>query len=75
MKIYHETDLTVFQMENKFKDGDVVYECGRPDQRMVITHFTNGLYYCQVQGNRKRKELVYLERDLRLAVKLMQHGQ
>jgi hypothetical protein len=67
MKIYPELTVSFWQMENKFKDGDVVCEISRPDQRMVITHFANGLYYCQVQGNRKRKKLVYLERDIRPA--------
>jgi hypothetical protein len=53
-------------MENKYKAGDVVSERIRPNQRLKIKKFFNNLYYCIVLENPKRKELVYLERDLKL---------
>jgi hypothetical protein len=53
-------------MENKYKAGDVVSDRIRPNQRLLIKRFLGNLYYCIIMENPKRKELVYLERDLKL---------
>jgi uncharacterized protein YodC (DUF2158 family) len=51
-------------MGPKFKEGEVVYEKIRPQQRLFISKSQSGLYYCKVEEDRTRKELVYFERDL-----------
>lgn len=51
-------------MENKYKEGEVVFERIRPNQKLVVKRFTHNMYYCKVQENPNRKDLVYLEREL-----------
>lgn len=51
-------------MENKFKEGQEVYERIRPNQKLVISRFSKGIYYCKVEERKLAKELTYLERDL-----------
>ena len=51
-------------METKYKKGEVVSERIRPALKLVIRRFHDGIYYCEVQENRTRKELVYFEREL-----------
>lgn len=51
--------------EHKFKKGEVVIEKTRPTNRLIISRFDNGMYYCKAEEGMERKELVYLERDLR----------
>ena len=51
-------------MENKFKEGQQVYERTRPNQTLVISRFSKGIYYCKVGERKSAKELIYLERDL-----------
>ncbi len=51
-------------MENTFKEGEVVFERIRPNQKLIVKHFTNKMYYCQAEENPNRKELIYMEREL-----------
>ena len=51
-------------MENKYKNGEVVFDRIRPTQKLVIRGYLNGIYYCKCQESRNRKELVYFEREL-----------
>jgi hypothetical protein len=51
-------------MEKKYKDGDIVEERIRPGQKLIVSHFSRHVYYCKVQENKNRKELVYFEGDL-----------
>lgn len=51
-------------MEPKFKEGEIVIEKIRPQQRLLISKRQLGLYYCKVEEDKSRKELVYFERDL-----------
>ena len=51
-------------LKSKFEDGEVVFERIRPDQKLVISSFTNGLYYCKTLGGRVKKAFVYFEREL-----------
>jgi hypothetical protein len=51
-------------MENKYKNGEVVFERIRPTQKLVIRGYFNGIYYCKCLEARTRKELVYFEREL-----------
>lgn len=50
-------------MEGKFRKDDIVYERINPFRKMVVKHFTNGLYYCHFPENMKRL-FVYPEREL-----------
>ena len=52
-------------METKYKTGEVVIERIRPANKLIIVRWDNGVYYCKpTWGASRRKDLVYLERDL-----------
>lgn len=51
-------------LEKKFKEGDEVYDRIRPSQKLIISRYFKGIYYCKVVENLRRKELIYLEREL-----------
>ncbi len=51
-------------MEPKFKEGEIVFEKIRPQQKLYVSRRHSGLYYCKVEEDQSRKELVYFERDL-----------
>jgi hypothetical protein len=51
-------------IETKFKKNDVVYERVHPTRRLVVEHFTVGLYYCRLPENNQRS-FVYQERELK----------
>ena len=51
-------------MENKYKNGEVVFDRIRPSQKLIVSHYFDKLYYCKVQENLNRKRLVYFEREL-----------
>lgn len=50
--------------ENKYKEGEVVYERTHPSQKLVIGRYADRVYYCKALENPTRKELVYFEREL-----------
>jgi hypothetical protein len=56
--------------EAKFKKEDVVYERVYPTRKLVVQHFTDGLYYCRLPENYKRS-FVYQERELKASVEEM----
>jgi hypothetical protein len=51
-------------MENKYKEGDVVYAKINPALKLVIRRYIDNIYYCKIQEDLNRKELVYFEREL-----------
>lgn len=51
-------------MENKYKEGDVVYAKLDPTLKLVIRRYVDRIYYCVIQQFPARKELVYFEREL-----------
>lgn len=51
------------KMETKFRENDFVYERINPFRKMVVKHFSNGLYYCHFPESVKRL-FVYPEREL-----------
>jgi hypothetical protein len=53
-------------IENKFKEGEVVFERTHPARKLVIGHYTDNIYYCKAQENTTRNHLVYFERELLL---------
>ena len=56
--------------ENKFKNGEVVYERAHPMQKLIISKYADKLYYCKPQECPKQKELVYFERELMADMKV-----
>jgi hypothetical protein len=46
--------------------GEIVIERIRPTNKLIIVRWDNGVYYCRPTwgGEQRRKDLVYLERDL-----------
>lgn len=51
-------------MENKYKEGQVVYAKVNPALKLVIRRYVDRIYYCKVQDDPTRKELVYFEREI-----------
>jgi hypothetical protein len=51
-------------MENKYKEGQVVYAKVDPGLKLVIRRYVDRIYYCKVQNDPTRKELVYFEREI-----------
>ncbi len=51
-------------MENKYKEGDVVYANEDLTKKLVIRRYVDRIYYCKVAGDSHAKELVYFEREL-----------
>jgi len=63
-EIYPQLTQPATALKNRFENGDVVFERIRPSQKLVISSFANGLYYCKLLGGRVRKAFVYFEREL-----------
>lgn len=51
-------------VQNNYKEGDVVYAKNAPMQKLVIRRYIDQVYYCKVQDDPERNELVYYEREL-----------
>jgi ribosomal protein L21E len=51
-------------MENKYKEGQVVHAKVNPALKLVIRRYVDRIYYCKVQNDPTRKELVYFEREI-----------
>ncbi len=49
---------------NKFNKGDIVFERVNPGQKLTVSRYENKLYYCSLEGQPNRKDLVFHERDL-----------
>lgn len=52
------------QMENKYKEGSVVCARVDPTLKLIIRRYIDRIYYCRVQSEPERKELVYFEREI-----------
>ncbi|MFN7495184.1 MAG: hypothetical protein ACK5RG_19855 [Cyclobacteriaceae bacterium] len=51
-------------MENKFKEGEEVFDAVHPNQKLIIRKYYNRIYYCKVVDDPSSKELAYFEREL-----------
>ena len=51
-------------VQNKYNPGDVVYAKIDPSLKLVIRRYIDQIYFCKVQEDPERKELVYFEREL-----------
>lgn len=56
--------------KNKFNEGDIVFEITRPHHLMLITKRDGMLYYCQTVANRSDPLAAFMERDLKVSIKL-----
>ncbi len=51
-------------VENKYKAGDVVCAKVNPTLKLVIRRYVDRIYFCKIQEDPNRKELVYFEWEL-----------
>lgn len=51
-------------MENKYKEGQVVYAKVNPSLKLIIRRYVDSIYYCKTHDKPDQKELVYFEREL-----------
>lgn len=51
-------------VQNKYNPGDVVFAKVDPTLKLVIRRYIDRIYYCKIQQDPERKELVYFEREL-----------
>jgi hypothetical protein len=51
-------------VQNKYNPGNVVYAKVDPTLKLTIRRYVDKIYYCKVQEDPDRKELVYFEREL-----------
>lgn len=51
--------------QNKYNEGDSVYEITRPKESMLITRRNGIIYYCRSVYGEKGRETAFMERDLR----------
>jgi hypothetical protein len=51
-------------IEPRFKKGDTVAERIYPARKLVISYYSDRMYYCKPQENQHLRTLVYFERDL-----------
>ncbi len=51
-------------MENKYKEGQIVYSKTEPNLKLMVRRYVSRIYYCKIVEDPTRKELVYFEREL-----------
>jgi len=51
-------------MENKYKEGEIVYAIVKPTERLMIRRYIPRIYYCTPMDNPNLPEVVYFEREL-----------
>lgn len=51
-------------VKNKYQPGDVVFAKVNPTLKLVVRRYVDQVYYCKIQNDPERKELVYYEREL-----------
>ena len=51
-------------VQNNYNPGDTVYAKVAPTQKLIIRRYVDRIYYCKIQEDPERKELVYFEREL-----------
>ena len=51
-----------------YKAGQVVRAKVTPEVHLVVRRYVDNIYYCKVQDDPDRKDLVYFERELEAVV-------
>ena len=57
--------------QNKYNEGDNVYEITRPQELLLITRRNGIIYYCRPVNSEKGREVAFMERDLRESTTLV----
>ena len=52
------------QKDNKFKIGATIYAKVNAQQKLIISDYKDRIYYCSIDGEPNKKQLVYFEREL-----------
>ena len=50
--------------DNKFKIGEVVFAKVDTQQKLTIADYKDRIYYCKIEGQPDKTQLVYFEREL-----------
>jgi hypothetical protein len=58
------SDANSSPIENKYKDGQVVYAIAEPSRELIVRRYAARLYYCKIQDSPSSDEQVYYEREL-----------
>lgn len=58
------SDAKSTSIENKYKDGQVVFAIENPSRKLIVRRYAARLYYCKIQDSPDLDELVYYEREL-----------
>ena len=56
-------------LDNKFKEGEIVYAKEYPTIPLIIRRYVHRVYYCRIVDDPENKELVYFERELTQSLK------
>lgn len=51
-------------MDNKYKEGEIVYAKINPNIKLIIRRYVDRIYYCKVFEDLNQKEQVYFEREI-----------
>lgn len=51
-------------VQNRYESGDVVFAKVNPTLALVVRQYIDQVYFCKVQEDPDRKDLVYFEREL-----------
>lgn len=51
-------------MENKFPEGMLISAKEHPEVKLIITKYYKRIYYCALQSDPDKKQLVYFEKEL-----------
>lgn len=51
-------------MENKYKEGEIVYAKLKPEVKLIIRRYIDRVYFCKIHDDPNQKELAYFEREI-----------
>jgi hypothetical protein len=51
-------------LENKYKEGSVVYDLKNPAVKMIIRRYLDRIYYCQTEVHSDKPDMVFFEREI-----------
>lgn len=57
-------DLFNRSLDNKYKEGEIVYAKECPCIPLIIRRYVNRMYYCRIVDDPEDDDLVYYEREL-----------
>ncbi|MFT6865955.1 MAG: hypothetical protein ACJA08_000782 [Cyclobacteriaceae bacterium] len=51
--------------KHKFKEGEIVVDRVRPNQRLIIKKINGNIYHCHVYHKSNRSTLFFFEKDIK----------